>query len=497
MKNTRTINYLKTKLSRILISDWETKRMRKRNAYATAVIIIILTTILVTSPAISSLISTVILPSSGTIATRDFDAISGKATDIQAAVNIASSRGGGTVHIPAGTWNFREANQSWQTVSIPAGVNITGADPILDSNGNVIQWTTILQLPASIGSTVGDPKRWFTMNYHAEPNQVITHIPMRFSNITLRGYQYYNPSSPQSSAASIGIYIQDCWNFRIDHCRFQDLCWNALQIGEVEGSGSGIYITRSACGVVDHNVLNNTIGDPDWIGYDDRTLDYGIMLRKWATGTNMWDFNLSNVWGHYTNYTVIIENNYFSKWRHGFCSNDGFHVVFRNNIVDKDYGGGSIDGHGSYADSEHPDAVGTRCVEVYNNTFQYPDNSLYAGSTTALNIRAGSWIVYNNTVNGYSRMMDLNSAQDWGNYAPYHTDYPFTTPNGGIPTATLCHMNSTYIWGNTLINTPSLIGYNPDSVQNTDYFLRAPSLAQDGISYTAYTYPSPLTYGSP
>lgn len=462
------------------------------------IILLFLVSLIFVPSVFSTLSSNYILHTNGQISiVRDFYAISGKASDIQAAVNNASSYGGGTVHIPAGTWNFSDVNQSWQTVNIPARVNITGADPIVAADGQISQWTTILKLPANIGSTVASPKTWFTMNYHAEPNQVVTQIPMRFSNIELLGYQYYDPNNKPTSAASVGIYVQDCWNFRIDHCKFQDLCWNAMLIGEYEGSGSGQYVSRSACGVIDHCILNNTIGDPDWIGYDSRTLDYGIGMREWAAGTNMWDFNLNNVWGHYTHQTVVIEDCYFSKWRHCFCSNDGFHVIFRYNIVDKDYGGGSIDGHGSYADSAHPDAVGTRCVEVYNNTFQNPDNSLYAGYTTALNIRAGSWIVTNNIFIGYSKVMDLNSAQDWGNYAPYHTDYPFTTPNGGIPTATLCHMNNTYIWGNTLINTPSLIGYNPDSVQNTDYFLRAPSLAQDGISYTAYTYPSPLTYSSP
>jgi hypothetical protein len=275
-----------------------------------------------------------------------------------------------------------------------------------------------------------------------------------------------------------GVGIANVFNFRIDHCKFQDMCGSAIWAGDDNGgTGSFQYTSESSCGVVDHCVLNNTVGYPGFWDYDARTLGYGIGLRKWAC--NIWE-PVQNIWGKYRNYTVFIEDNYFSKWRHVVCSNDGFHYVFRNNIVDADYSQGSVDGHGSYADDSHPLAVGTRCVEVYNNIFKDPDPTWWNETSNrnwALNIRGGSWLVYNNTFIGYSHVLDFNN--DWGNYAPY-------SPQSAV--------NQTYVWNNTL-NGATLIHYNADSVVNVNYFLRAPNQIQDGLTYTPYTYPFPLASG--
>jgi hypothetical protein len=197
------------------------------------------------------------------------------------------------------------------------------------------------------------------------------------------------------------------------------------------------------------------------------------MLRRWAC--DVWDYSLTNIHGKYTNYTVFIENNYFSKWRHCICSNDGFHVVARYNIVEGDYGY-SFDGHGSYADDYHPYAVGTRAWEVYNNTFKNPDTR-WTTQPVALNIRGGSWIVTNNTLIGYYALCDLNN--DWGNYEPYCPQ---------------CHINQTYIWNNNL-GGAQFVKYNSDNTLNVNYFLRAPNLTSDGFEYIPYVYPHPLTQG--
>jgi hypothetical protein len=155
------------------------------------------------------------------------------------------------------------------------------------------------------------------------------------------------------------------------------------------------------------------------------------------------------------------------------ASNDGFHYVFRHNTVEGDYAIGSIDGHGSYADGNHPYAVGTRAVEVYNNLFKNPDTT-YTNVPWALNIRGGSWIVTNNTLIGYYALCDLNN--DWGNYEPYCLQ---------------CRINQTYIWSNNL-GGAILIKYNKDSTVNVHYFLRAPNQQQDGFEYKPYSYPHPL-----
>jgi hypothetical protein len=440
-----------------------------KTCIATAIVIIMVVT-LTFYPAFSSLVATVIVQNTGQISLLiDQYPTSASAASIQAAVDYITAHGGrGTVHLPEGTWNFINQGQSWQTVNIPAGINVTGAPPTLNSSGQVTAWKTIIAIPEVATANNPDaPPVLFSVVGNQNYN-----TPFRFSNISFIGPRYYNSASTNMF---IAVNIGDVFNFRVDHCNFQDICGSAVWAGDNNGgTGTNQYTVDSSCGVIDHCILNNTYGYPGFLNYDQRTLGYGIGLRKWAT--SCWE-PAQTVWGKYTNYTVVIEDNYFSKWRHCVCSNDGYHVIFRNNVVDKDYGDGSIDGHGSYADDSHPLAVGTRCWEVYNNTFQNPDltwaSQEWNGYAWALNIRGGSWIVFNNTFIGHWEMLDFNN--DWGNYAPYRPD---------------CAVNQTYIWSNNFSGT--MIHYNADSVQNVNYFLRAPSIGQDGLTYSPYIYPSPL-----
>jgi hypothetical protein len=273
---------------------------------------------------------------------------------------------------------------------------------------------------------------------------------------------------------SLALSLYKVRSFRIDHCCFQDIAGSGVWVDAALGTGD--YTTLNSSGVVDHSVFNNTVGYPGFANYNARTLGYGIGLRKWPT--SLWDTDLTNIWGQNTLYTVFVEDNFFSKWRHVTCSNDGFHVVFRYNNVTGDYGQGSLDGHGSYADETNWDAVGTRCMEAYNNTFEYPD--LTWGNETenknwALNIRGGSWIVTNNTFINWTHILSFNN--DWGNYAPY-------TP--------LSAVNFTHIWSNS-IGASTMILYNADSVLERDYFYHEPNATQSGYPYASYEYPNPLT----
>jgi hypothetical protein len=407
----------------------------------------------------------------------DVTATNGSAVAIQSAVNQVAAAGGGNVYIPVGTFNFIEVGQPWVTVNIPAGVNLFGAPTQRDSNGQVLEWKTILVMPYDVpeASPKGDNAVvWFQFTGAAEGEHSDTSKSIRVSDIEMIGYRFYDNSS---TVMSTGIDIEGIANFRVDHCKFQDLDGSGIGIGNRMYFGS---IDENS-GVVDHNVLNNTFGDPGWDNYDTRTLDYGISIRRWEC--NLWDYNLSNIWGKYNNYTIVIENNYFSKWRHSISFNDGMHGIVRFNLFDACYGISDVDGHGSYADSSGPGqhAVGTRSVEVYNNTFQNPDTR-WNSEPWALNIRGGSWLVFNNTLIGYNKggnsgLLDFNN--DWGNYAPMSPE---------------CIVNQTYVWNNNL-GGADIIHYNADSAENVNYFLRAPNLAQDGLTYTPYTYPHPLTQG--
>jgi hypothetical protein len=431
----------------------------------------ILATILIIATYIAhaQLTNTAKIHSTGQISTTKIWAKSGYWRDIQAAVDAVAAAGGGIVYIPEGTWNFVNVDESWMgvRVNIPAGVNLFGAPTERDARGQVVAWKTVLVMPWEVPTTGPDDNPcWFrfTVNHNK---------PVRFSDIKLIGYRYFDP---ESTSMYIGVEIYGpyeeysttgCLDFRIDHCCFQDLAGSGVAI-----NGESEHNRRVYRGVIDHNIFNNTCGDPGFENYNARTLGYGISLRRWAC--DVWDYNITNILGQYTDYTVFIEDNYFSKWRHCVCSNDGFHYVFRHNTIEGDYAIGSIDGHGSYADDYHPYAVGTRAVEVYNNLFKNPDTA-YTNVPWALNIRGGSWIVTNNTLIGYYALCDLNN--DWGNYVPYCPQ---------------CHINQTYIWNNTLTGA-AIIKYNSDNTENVHYFLRAPNFAQDGFEYMPYPYPNPLT----
>lgn len=414
-------------------------------------------------PIVYSLSSnTIKISNSGRIVTLNITAQSGSADDIQAAIDLIEQYGGvGNVSIPSGTFNFVEPGEPWKTVVVPCGINIFGAETVKDSDGQVVEWKTILKMTYE----APDGSVWF--RYQVDDANDRT---FRFSDIQLVGWRYNDISSTTmytgvSVVATYGEYpTAGVKDFRIDHCNFQDM------------AGSGVYIAyegehnrRIMSGVIDHNRFVNSYGDIGFMHYEDRSLGYGIGMRRWAS--DVWEEDVSEIWGHYTNYTVVIEDNYFSRWRHATCSNDGIHQIVRYNIVNGSYGHGTFDGHGSYRDTAQDAlrwyAVGTRCMEVYNNVFMNYDDTW--GTSWVVNIRGGSALVYNNELDGsFDGLLDLNN--DWGNYD--ELEY--------------CAISDTYIWNNQL-NGGSTIHYNADSTQNEDYFFNEPT------NYTPYQYPHPLT----
>jgi len=387
------------------------------------------------------------------------NATSGSAVDIQTAVDLASI--GDTVSIPTGTFNFVD-EAPWVSVSIPAGINIAGAPTERDEDNQVVSWKTSLIMPYEATSL----SHFF--EYSEDSN-----LGFKFSDLELVGYRNIDNNSTtmyrglRLDTAYTNYPTTGYLDFRVNHCNFRDLGGTAVGI-----SGHAEYNRRVYRGVIDHNRFTNVVGDPGFMNYEIRTLGYGIILNRWAS--DLWDSTVTNVIGQYTNYSIYIEDNYFSKWRHSVSSAGGFHYVFRHNVVEGDYATASVDGHGSYADDYHPYAVGTRAIEIYGNTFKDPDTT-WTAVPWAINHRGGAAIMYNNTLEDYYALCDLNN--DWGNYEPYRPD---------------CLINDSYIWGNTL-NGADLIKYNADSVEDVNYFLRAPTVEDDGFTWESYPYPHPLT----
>jgi len=444
--------------------------MRSRKFYGILLVSVMTVGILSLSSVTSSLIKAVSIGSTGNISTRE-NAASGSAKDIQAAVDFVASTGGGNVYIPEGTFNFYEPEETWEPVVVPVGVNIFGAptertsgqpEPSrgMSSNNQVVEWRTVLIMPYEAPTAGGDDRpEWFRIEGNGDPER-----SFRFSDIKLVGWRYFDNSS---TTVYTGILIDDVLDFRVDHSCFQDIAGSAIWAGSEPARD---YNHGVVSGVIDHNIFKNTYGDPGFMSYPG-TLGYGIGMRRWAC--DLWDSDISNIIGHYNNYTIFIEDNYFSKWRHSVCSNDGLHYVFCHNTIEGDYGIGSIDAHGSYAEDNHPYAVGTRAIEVYENEFLNPDKTWHP-QPWAINFRGGGGAIFNNTIEGYYGLVEIND--DYGNihYVPK------------------CHTNNLYIWGNTLGEGVNLFSMIYDSEENVHYFLRAPNLGQDGFEYTPVPYPHPL-----
>ena len=427
--------------------------MQNTKLYAAFLVLVILAGIFSLSPAISPLTSSVVLRGNrGEFLIRGY-ARSGSARDIQEAVDWVAGDGGiGNVYIPEGTFNFVEVGETWKTVNVPAGVNLFGAPTEKDGDGQVIQWNTVLVMPSEVpgSDAVGIPA-WFKINGAGDPTK-----PSRFSDIKLVGYRSINSSSTSMHKA---IAVTGVVDFRIDHNYFLD-CTAGISVLAASKNGA-------IRGVIDHNRLVNTVGDPGYALYADRTLDYGVMpARTWDS--DYWDSNITNVVGHYTDYSIYIEDNYFSRWRHNFCSNNGMHTVFRHNIVVDD-NGICLDAHGTYT------KVGTRAMEIYDNQFLDP-NYEYELQPNVVNWRGGGGVFFNNTMRDwYFTVYWRDEGSQWPQGYPGSTDCP------------VCFWSNTYLTGGTHYDQP--VQFESGSHVGSNVYIDQGAMP----NYTPYTYPHPLT----
>jgi hypothetical protein len=396
---------------------------------------------------------------------------SGSAKDIQTAISQVVALGGkGDVHIPAGTFNFVNVTESWTPVNVPAGVNILAdVPPTMDSawNGRFpLTCHTVLTLPYDIqsGPITTVTKIWFTITGNGDPTK-----PTRFSGIELQGYRSVNNASVQILR---GIAISQVMNFRVDHCIFENI---ALGISADGGTGA------KCRGVFDHNKFVNTVGYCDPGGYDLLTVGYGI--HPVMLNSRYWDTDITNIMGEYTDYSIYVEDNYFSRWRHCISSASGAHTVFRYNVIDQDYADGSVDVHGQALSYE-----GGRCLEIYGNIFQnamvqggwdyngtWHNNQGSVNNFRAINFRGGAGVIFNNTVDSsYAYLASLTPDEP--------QNYPSPNPGGKA--------HDLYIWSNSGKTT---LATDSNVILNTDYFLNAPTT----FTYTPYVYPHPLVSNNP
>lgn len=419
---------------------------------------IILIGILISSPALSSLVRIVTIPSNGNIS-GNVTAASGSSQDIQTAVNLLSSAGGGTVYVPSGNFTFNidfttlRVDNGYAGVQIPGGINVIGA-------GNN---QTILCCPLT---------GWHYSDQTSGQSLFILNgangKPIRISGIYFQGSNNFATGADDDRALN-AISEYCVTDFRIDHNTFIDFNNHAIEawlnLGWVNNPNGNK-------GVIDHNIIDNPYKDtfytltgtvPIW--------GYGIGV----TGYSEWK-TLSQVLGQYGADTVYIENNSFRRCRHDIASSSGAWYVARyNTFFDniKEGYGAFVDVHGS----------GRGC-EVYNNTFidvaedyRSTNQPQYWGTYNNLGVglRGGAAVIFNNTI--INCFVGVNLANDQGGNSEWR-------------------INQVWVWSNTYTDVAnSYVNYSDyyPVRQDIEFFLRAPTQGQDGFVYTPYPYPHPLT----
>lgn len=253
--------------------------------------------------------------------------------DVQAAVNAASD--GDFVLVPAGhcTWTTPLAATPAVEVS-GKGITIQGAG---------IGQTVITD---ATGSTWRQTPFWV---------EGLEGHPFRITGFTFTG---------QPSAQGIIMVRGTCKNFRIDHCRFEDI------------GGRSIMVSGHTYGVIDHCAFIQPYGQGVWVGDG----------RGDPSGSTSWEEAMS----YGTADAVFIENSTFI-WGSGGdgavdCT-DGGRYVFRHNVLE------GI-GPGNHGMDSRPRSC--LQMEIYDNVFNLASHSVYR----AIQSRGGSAVVFNNVING-------------------------------------------------------------------------------------------------
>jgi len=186
--------------------------------------------------------------------------------------------------------------------------------------------------------------------------------------------------------------------------------------------------------------------------------------------------------------TVFVEDCEFEGFYHHLM--DGrlaSHYVFRHNTItynradESGNGGGPVEGHGPTDPAITPLNQGTNCMEIYDVSI----NQTIKPSGAGILFRSGCGVVYNTTVTN----------QVWG-IALAVEDSPYNWNTHPYPAENQPH--GLWFWDNTFVDISTTdigIVWASDAhiLEDRDYFLRAPSVAEDGFSYTPYPYPHPVT----
>jgi hypothetical protein len=443
------------------------KEIPNEKIWATLLVSIIFVGFLILPAAVfPQLDSSALIRSSGTIAQMG-NATSGSVGDIQAAIDWVIAAGGGTVYIPEGTFDFdpRDSGYTspwWQVTGVhfdvPAGgIQIIGAG----------KDKTILKYPED--SELGG----FTDKLGGFYIRGQSGGKVRISGITIKAQTNYLTSS----IPNMGIWLESCTDFRVDHCSFYWMGEVAVWVNDAEATygDSGGDITKVSQGVVDHCDfidLYKPVVTQQGNGYG-----YGVSVARayhylW-TVPNLYPDDPWTIFGKYEKNTYV-EDCYFTGCRHGTQSAWAGAYVLRNSVIE-DLGVYEV------ATTGHPvrtDVLGMFAQEIYNVTIRRTAQSSqrFLGPL----VEGGSSLLYDLTLENLESSFVIGSCEDAGN-----DFYP------------LGRTKEVYIWDNQIINCGEMtiedntgLGGDPAPIEGVHYFLHEPPSEKN---YTPYTYPHPLT----
>ncbi|MBN1181537.1 MAG: T9SS type A sorting domain-containing protein [Bacteroidales bacterium] len=339
---------------------------------------------------------------------------------IQTGVDFLVPSGGGSIYLPEGTYLLEN------TVNLSSNIRLIGAG----MNKTIINMAETASFSAVNG---GDSL-------------------IRIAHATYRGYGI--------------ISFRSVVDFRIDHCHFIASRNSAYMVGI---NNRGNY--PSTRGVIDHCRFSD----------DEYTSTYGIHC-----GPKVWpayerSINLLGI-----QEAVFIEDCFMDEIsNHPVSAFNGANYVLRYSYSTRS---GSIDGHGPVFETIVGDGTdqqrGTRCYEIYNNTFVEPPEAGYDERWSALGLRGGGGVVYNNEFINFRYAVRFT--METGSVQPAGGIYP------GID-----QIHDMWVWNNQLTETPELILLNANNAdmliqEDRDYYLRQPSYDEDGFTYHPYIYPHPL-----
>lgn len=382
----------------------------------------------------------------------DVIARSGIPTDVQEAIDQVFSGGGGRALIPSGDFPFNPPPVNYgNAVTIPPGVDLIGAG----------KGQTILRETVDVAAQNSVITRMLSLEYSGIKQ------PNRLAGFSLIGK--VDGVNGGDDYSKIGIHANGRRDLRIDDLLLQDFV--------AQGA-----ITWNCKGLIDHCTFAQMYKDR----FPPKSNPSGQPWALWGYGVIVvgsggpWESDITTLLGKYetvpensSSQPMYIEDCDFTRCRHSIAANTNGFYVSRHNHFEKSSPYHHNDGHGG--------DPGTRLIECYDNVFDLTDESYSFGQDGAVLLRGGDALMFNNTVHintGYSTTCLQLVAEATAPYLPHQT----------------------FAWNNTTLDVagnpiPFRVRNNYPTIirENIDYFLRAPTLAQDGFVYTPYTYPHPLT----